>query len=200
MHALALGWMNAPLADELDPLAALAIAARDGDGRAFGQLYDQTREVAWAALFRVVGPSPDLEDLLQDSYVQLLKALRGFRFDSKVTTFLHRVCVNVGLMHLRSKRRRPEDPHASPAEHFVAGPAADPHRTLELTQAKGLMQKALATMSDEKARVLALHDLLDLKPEEISRLEDVPANTVRSRLNRAREALVEALASLGAPR
>src|SRR5262245_41490570 len=89
-----------------DPLRELAEAARDGEARAFTQLYERTREMAWRVLYRVVGNSPDLEDLLQESYLQLLKALKGYRGDARTTTFLHRVCVNVGLMHLRTKRRR----------------------------------------------------------------------------------------------
>src|SRR5262245_15016338 len=92
-----------------DPLRALAEAARDGEARAFTQLYERTREMAWRVLYRVVRHSPAIEDLLQESYLQLLKALKGYRGDARTTTFLHRVCVNVGLMHLRSKRRRPED-------------------------------------------------------------------------------------------
>lgn len=197
-HALSapMSLLVSTMVDEVDPLASLAKAARDGDARAFGLLYEQTREVAWSALVRLLGPTPDLEDLLQDSYVQLLKALRGFRFDSRVTTFLHRVCVNVGLMYLRGRRRRPEDLDEAPGAELPAPESADPHRGAELSQAKDLLQRTLARLSDEKARVFALHEVLDLKPEEISALEGIPSNTVRSRLNRAREAFTEELAAL----
>lgn len=182
-----------------DPLRALALAARDGEGVAFTQLYERTRELAWRVLFRVVGHSPDLEDLVQESYLQLMRALKGYRGDSKVTTFLHRVCVNVGLMHLRSKRRKPEEPtddesfpeQAAPEEH-------DPERAAQVKQAAQLVQRALSTMSEEKAQVFVYHDLLGLKPEEISELVDCPVNTVRSRLNRARVDFTEAVKRLKA--
>ncbi|MCU0695107.1 MAG: RNA polymerase sigma factor [Myxococcaceae bacterium] len=180
-----------------DPLRALALAARDGEGVAFTQLYERTRELAFRVLYRVVGQSPDLEDLVQESYLQLMRALKGYRGDSKVTTFLHRVCVNVGLMHLRSKRRKPEAvaesdelPEESAPETF------DPERAAQVTQAAQLVQKALSTMSDEKAAVFVYHDLLGMKPEEISELVDCPVNTVRSRLNRARVDFTEAVKQL----
>jgi RNA polymerase sigma-70 factor, ECF subfamily len=177
-----------------DPYRALALAARDGEGVAFTQLYERTREMAFRVLYRVVGQSPDLEDLVQESYLQLMRALKGYRGDSKVTTFLHRVCVNVGLMHLRSKRRKPEavaDSDELPEES--APETFDPERAAQVTQARQLVQKALSTMSDEKAAVFVYHDLLGMKPEEISELVDCPVNTVRSRLNRARVDFTEAV-------
>lgn len=179
----------------VDPLRALALAARDGESAAFSALYERTRDQAWRVLARVVGPGPDVEDLLQEAYLQLLKALKSYRGDSKVTTFLHRVCVNVGLMHLRGRRRRPEDATDEVPE-TPGGDAADPERAAQVKQAANLVQKALSTMSDEKATVFVYHDLLGMKPEEISELVDCPSNTVRSRLNRARADFTQAVAQL----
>jgi RNA polymerase sigma-70 factor (ECF subfamily) len=178
-----------------DPLRALALAARDGQSVAFTQLYERTREQAWRVLYRVVGATTDLEDLLQEVYLQLMRALKGYRGDSKVTTFLHRVCVNVGLMHLRSKRRRPEDVMEEPPE-LGASEAADPERVMQVKQAAALVQRALSTLSEDKAAVFVYHDLLGLKPEEISELVDCPVNTVRSRLSRARLDFTQAVAAL----
>ena len=60
-----------------------------------------------------------------------------------------------------------------------------------------MMQQALSALSPEKAAVFTYHEMLGLKPEEISELEDVPVNTVRSRLNRARLDFAEAVGKLG---
>lgn len=185
-----------------DPLRALALAARNGEGVAFTQLYERTRELAWRVLYRVVGHSPDLEDLVQESYLQLMRALKGYRGDSKVTTFLHRVCVNVGLMYLRSKRRKPEAPSEDDELPEQSAPDTDdPERAAQVKQAAAMVQKALSTMSEEKAAVFVYHDLLSMKPEEIGELLDCPPNTVRSRLNRARVDFTEAVKALkvGAP-
>jgi RNA polymerase sigma-70 factor (ECF subfamily) len=178
-----------------DPLQQLAFSARDGEVSAFNELYERTREMSWAVLYKVVGPSPDLEDLLQEAYLQLMRSLKRYRGESKVTTFLHRICVNVGLMHLRGRKRRPEDV-VEELPHAPAGDDADPERQAQVQQASQLVQKALATMSEEKASVFAYHELLGLKPEEISELVNAPVNTVRSRLNRARVDFTEAVAVL----
>lgn len=189
----------APMANDsiavADPLRALALAARDGERVAFTQLYERTRELAWRVLYRVVGQSPDLEDLLQESYIQLMRALKGYHGESRVTTFLHRVCVNVGLMHLRSRRRRPEDATDEVPEGH-AGEASDPERAAQVAQASLLVRRALATMSEEKATVFVYHDLLGLRPEEIAEQVEIPVNTVRSRLNRARQDFTTAVAKL----
>lgn len=180
----------------VDPLRALALAARNGESAAFTQLYERTYQLAWGVLYKVVGPSADLEDLLQESYLQLMKALKSYRGESKVTTFLHRVCVNVGLMHLRGKRRRPEDP-TDELPDTEAGLSANPEHAARVKQAAAMMQRALSALSPEKAAVFTYHEMLGLKPEEISELEDIPVNTVRSRLNRARIDFAEAVAKLG---
>jgi RNA polymerase sigma-70 factor (ECF subfamily) len=193
--AIAMGGMTAEAATLSDPLRSLAEAARDGEARAFTQLYERTRDMAWRVLYRVVGNSPDLEDLLQESYLQLLKALKGYRGDARTTTFLHRVCVNVGLMHLRSKRRRPEDPVEDMPEQNAPSEQS-PEMQAQVKQAYGLAQRALSQLSAEKADVFVYHELLGLKPEEIAELVDCPVNTVRSRLNRARVDFTEAVTAL----
>jgi RNA polymerase sigma-70 factor (ECF subfamily) len=187
--------MTNELATMADPLRPLALAARDGEAVAFARLYERTREQAWRVLYRVVGHSPDLEDLLQEAYLQLMKALKSYRGDSKVSTFLHRVCVNVGLMYLRGKRRRPEEPSEGVPEHPTTE-HHDPERAAQVKQAAALVQRALAMLSEEKAQVFTYHDLLGLKPEEIAELVDCPVNTVRSRLNRARADFTQAVAKL----
>ncbi len=179
----------------VDPLRALALAARDGEHVAFTQLYQRTRETAWRVLFRVVGPCAELEDLLQESYLQLMRALKGYRGDSKVTTFLHRVCMNVGLMHLRSKRRRPEELTDEVPDQVVSEDLS-PERQAQMKQALHLTQRALLTMGEDKAAVFVYHELMGLKPEEIAELVDAPANTVRSRLNRARQDFTAAVNTL----
>ncbi len=188
-------YMPNDLAAVADPLRTLALAARDGEGLAFTQLYERTREQAWRVLYRVVGHSPDLEDLVQESYIQLMRALKTYRGDSRVSTFLHRVCVNVGLMHLRGKRRRKEEQTDEVPEHST-DERHDPERAAQVKQAAVLVQKALATLSEEKASVFVYHELLGMRPEEIAELVDCPVNTVRSRLNRARQDFTEVVVKL----
>ncbi|MHB8875007.1 MAG: RNA polymerase sigma factor [Myxococcaceae bacterium] len=171
---------------DADPLLPLVERVRDGDPAAFDALYRQTRSEVHAVLYRLVGSNADMEDLVQEAYVQLLKALRGFRREARFSTFIYRVCANVGLMHLRSKRRRPEDPVAQVPEG-IAGHGSDPERAAQVSAAARMMKQALELMDPKKRVTFVYHDLLDMKPGEIALALDTSANTVRSRLNRARE-------------
>lgn len=179
------------LSGPVDSLRALALAARDGEGAAFAQLYGRTREMAFRTIARVVGSSADVEDLVQDSYVHLFRALKTYRGSSKVTTFLRGICVNVALMHLRSKRRKPQvldgtlEPYAPQTE--------GPEHAAQVQQAAIIVRRVLDELGEKKAAVFMFSELLDLKPDEIAVLCECPVNTVRSRLHRARADFVTAL-------
>jgi RNA polymerase sigma-70 factor, ECF subfamily len=191
--ALSFHLMNQPR----DPLLALALSAANGESVAFSRFYEQTKHQVFRVLTRVVGPSADVEDLMQDVYVQLIKALKGYRGDALITTFVHRICVNIGLMHLRSKKRKPEDSLEDDSPAFeLESHSVSPETHAQMKQAQHLMQQALSKLSEEKAQVFVLHELMGLMPEEISEIAQCPANTVRSRLNRARVDFAEAIAAL----
>ena len=123
-----------------DPLAGLVVRVRAGDLLAFEALYHKTRDQVQAVLYRLVGSNSEMEDLVQQVYLQLLSAIRGFRGDAKFSTFLHRVCANVALMHLRTRRRRPEEPTAELPEQTDTG--IDPERAAQIQQAAAMMQQA----------------------------------------------------------
>ena len=88
----------------MDPVVARAQA---GDEAAFQELFVQHRELVARVVHRVMGPSPELEDVVQDVFVHVYRSLKNFRGDSKFTTWLYRLTANVTKMHLRRKRSRP---------------------------------------------------------------------------------------------
>jgi RNA polymerase sigma-70 factor (ECF subfamily) len=187
-----------PQPSELDADAAmspLVARAREGDAEAFDALYQQTKHRVRHVLLQLVGRGPELDDLVQETYLQLVRALRGFRGEARFTTFLHGICANVGLMHLRRRARRPEDVVAEPPDE-AAPDSADPERAAAVRDAARLMEAALAALDPKKRLVFVYHDLLGMKPEDIARSLDTGANTVRSRLNRARAEVTVEIARL----
>jgi len=176
-----------------DPLEALIARVREGDLTAFEALYRQTRSDVHRILFRLIGSNSDIDDLIQEVFIQLLRALRGFRGDARFTTFLYRICANVGLMHLRSKCRRREDLVADLPEPREESPAG-PERSAQAHEAARLLEDALDQLTEEKRVVFVYHELLSMGPEEIALVLSIPVNTVRSRLGRAREEVVALVA------
>ncbi|HLL00469.1 MAG TPA: RNA polymerase sigma factor [Myxococcaceae bacterium] len=190
-----LGLANAPTPspDEAQ-LLALVRRIQDGDVTAFDRLYHLTRVDAARTLRHLVGNRTDVEDLLQETYLRLLSAVKGFRGESRFRTFLYRVCSNVALSHLRWKRRRPEDPMDAAPEALVA--SEDPEREASRRQAARLVELALERLKPKKRIVFVYYELCGMSPDEIAQAVGSSVNTVRSRLHHARLEFTEAMQRL----
>lgn len=172
-------------------LLALVRRIQEGDVTAFDRLYQLTRVDAARTLRHLVGNRTEVEDLLQETYLRLLSAVRGFRGESRFRTFLYRVCANVALSHLRWKRRRPEEPMAEPPE--VESSAQDPEREAARRQAARLVEQALERLKPKKRIVFVYYELCGMSPDEIAEAVGSSVNTVRSRLHHARLEFTEAM-------
>lgn len=177
-------------------LRSLVARIRENDLAAFDQLYVLTRDEVARTLFHLVGRRTDLEDLMQETYLRLLSAVKTFRGESRFRTFLYRVCANVALMHLRSKRRRPEDTVEEMPEPEPAPTSQGPESEAARREAARLIEAALEGVSDKKRVVFVYHELCGMGPEEIAEAVGTSPNTVRSRLHHARLEFNEAMQKL----
>ncbi len=173
-------------------LVRLVERIKNDDVLAFDELYRLTRDDVARTLCHLVGRRPDLEDLVQETYLKLLKAVPSFRAESQFRTFMYRVCTNVALMHLRWWRRRREDASAELPESFAADDS-DPERAAEATQASRLVHQALGSLGAKKRIVFVYYELCGLGPEEIGQITGTSTNTVRSRLHHARSEFTKSL-------
>jgi len=143
----------------------------------------------------VLGPSPDLEDVVQEALVQLFRSLPSYQGQSKFTTWLYRVVANVARMHLRKQRSRPVLRSAT-QEAIDRAPSSrsQPDDEAQRNQTLRDLYVHLDLLSDKKRTVLVLHDFEGLDAAEIARIVDAPVLTVRTRLFYARKQLYAALA------
>ena len=186
--------VSAPSNDVSDESARLVARARDGDPtakrQAFRALFERHRGDVLRLAYRMVGPRPDLEDLVQEVFVQVHKSLRDFRGEARFSTWLHRVTVNVVLMHRRAEKSRPilAEESVSPVEdQATVLPDADADRR----QRVAAFFEVLETLGEKKRAVFVLHDLEGMSPTDISAVVDAPVLTVRTRLFYARRELEE---------
>jgi RNA polymerase sigma-70 factor (ECF subfamily) len=163
---------------------------------AWQRLYENYREEAWAVLYRILGPTSELEDLVQTVFIKVVRTLHRFEGRSRISTWLYRICVHVAMDYLRKKgRRKPEydlDAIAPPA-----APGPDPHQQLVCKEAIVILGRALSKMKEAKRTVLVLHDLMEVSAAEIASMQGVPTPTVRSRLFYARRELARLLSRAG---
>lgn len=175
-------------------LMRLVERVQQNDLAAFEELYRLTRDEVARTLYHLVGRRNDLEDLLQETYLKLLKAVPRYKGQSRFRTFLYGVTANVALMHLRWWRRRREDITSEVPD--CASEGRDPEAAAQAAEAARLVQRALAGISAKKRIVFVYHELCDMGPEEIAEATDTPYNTVRSRLHHARMEFTAAMRGL----
>jgi RNA polymerase sigma-70 factor, ECF subfamily len=185
---------SAPAGQVEARLVRLVERIKADDALAFEELYRLTRGDVVRTLFHLTGRQSDLDDLVQETYVQLLRAIPAFRGESQFRTFLYRVCGNVALMHLRWWRRRREDPSDEVPEQIFTG--VDPEQAAQREQATKLVHRALEAMSAKKRVVFVYHELCGMGPEEIAQAVGISYNTVRSRLHSARLDFTKAMKTL----
>lgn len=169
----------------------LVRAAQQGDEAAFAELFRQHRAAVTRIVFRMLGRSADLEDVVQEVFFQVFRSLPDFRGQAKFTTWLHRVAVNVVLMTRRRARSRPVLAPEDAARAETSGESNPPDEELARGRRLAAFRRIMDRLSEKKRTVFVLHELEGLSPAEIAELVDCPVLTVRTRLFYARRDLAQ---------
>lgn len=192
----AVGSSAAALAAEpvsADESAELVAQAQRGDRRAFAALFQRHRSDVARLIQRMIGRSPsEIEDLVQDVFLQVHRSIGDFRGQSRFSTWLYRITVNVVLMNRRARKSRPKyaDEDQAPA---APDPALLPDEQAARNQRVSAFYALLERLSDKKRQVFVLHELEGVSPLDISEIVDAPVLTVRTRLFYARKELASLL-------
>lgn len=164
--------------------------AQRGDRAAFTELFRRHRSDVSRLVFRMLGPTADAEDVVQEVFLQVHKSLGEFRGQAKFTTWLHRVTVNVVLMVRRAARSRPVFSGEPMSDHEPDRrllPDEDAARRARVEAFRRLLDR----LPDKKRTVFILHEIEGKLPAEIAEIVDAPVLTVRTRLFYARRELAE---------
>jgi RNA polymerase sigma-70 factor (ECF subfamily) len=164
--------------------------ARAGEATAFRELYElYQRQVARQLAFLV--PRSDLEDVLQDVFVEVFRSLKNFQGKSAFTTWLYRVTVHVAMKSRRKHTRSRLDVVEDLPEGVDERPL--PSEVSLSAERQARVEALLERLSPKKRAVLVLHDLQGVDAQRIAELLETNVLTVRTRLFYARREL-EALA------
>jgi RNA polymerase sigma-70 factor (ECF subfamily) len=167
----------------------LIARAAAGETAAFRQLYERHRADVARLVYRMLGNRSDFEDVIQEVFVQVYRSLKDFRGQAKFSTWLHRVTVNVVLMHRRSARSRPVFADEPPGDGLLRSDDVRPDDDAERRERVRAFGRLLARLADKKRIVFVLHELEGIAPGEIARIVGAPVLTVRTRLFYARREL-----------
>jgi RNA polymerase sigma-70 factor (ECF subfamily) len=178
------------LEEETD--AALARRSRQGDMEAFGSLVTMYERRIYALVARILGATAtadDIDDTVQDIFVQAWRALPRFRGDSRFSTWLYRIATNMAIKQWHRRKRHRLVVAEEDLSEFERGRLSDPaqspaDRAELLAQNKALMD-AVDRLPDKHRSVVLLHYFEDYSCEEIAAILECSVGTVWSRLHYA---------------
>ncbi len=193
-----------PLSDDRSEAQFIArLVARDES--AFNELVVTYERRVYGLVFRMLGRRDEAEDLAQEVFVQVFKAIDQFRGESKLSTWIYRIAVNLCKNRTKYNQRRhageqddidamAERVPMSAARAATVGDQTRPDELVEGMQLEVIVKRAIQKLDTEFREALILADVEDMPYEEIAQITGVPVGTVKSRIHRARaqlKALVE---------
>jgi RNA polymerase sigma-70 factor, ECF subfamily len=164
----------------------------DGDPDAFGLLFRRHKDRLWAVALRIACDPDDAADALQDAMISAFRRAGGFRGESAVTTWLHRIVVNASLDLLRRRSARSVAWSGDPDDL----PVAEPRQGVSSTESRLDVAAAMGLLPPPQRAALVLVDMLGYSVADASAILDVSEGTVKSRCARGRAKLLPHLSHL----
>jgi RNA polymerase sigma-70 factor, ECF subfamily len=160
----------------------LIAAINGGDERAFEALYFRHRDWVTSLAYRFTGDNDLALDVLQETFLYLLRKFPAFVLTAQLKTFLYPAVKNLSI----AARRKAERHQSTESELAVLEnePSAEP-----MTAGAKDVEAVLANVSAEQREVLLLRFVDGLSLNEIAEVMDIPLGTVKSRLHNALAAL-----------
>jgi RNA polymerase sigma-70 factor (ECF subfamily) len=181
----------------------LVEALRAGSASAFEELVRQHGGRLLSVARRLLGSEEDARDAVQETFLNAFRSIGRFAGDSLLSTWLHRIVVNVSLMKLRRRKRKPEESldHLLPAfkedghfeERFDSGSEPADER-LARKEVQVAVRAAIDQLPEHYRTVLLLRDIEGMGTADVADKLEITPNAVKLRLHRARQALRTLLA------
>lgn len=173
---------------------ALLRCCRRGDQQAWTRLFRQYAPRVRGFVVGMLGPAPDVDDVVQRVFLEFLSSLERFRGDASLATWLHRIAHNVVAKRIRgaSRRRRTLDAYAV-EPRVRQGPSAE--RSVQAAQELRRLQDAVRGLDVRFRTVWVLRELQGMEVAEAAATLQISPATVRTRHHRARQKVLEALKS-----
>ena len=170
--------------------------AQAGDHHAFAQIYSLHKRRIYSLCLRMVGNAAGAEDLTQEAFLQLHRKIATFRGDSAFTTWLHRLAINVVLMHLR-KRALPvislDEAMEPTQEERVGRSFGTPDLNLTGAIDRLALQRAIEDLPEGYRLIFVLHDIEGFEHNQIAEMLECSIGNSKSQLHKARLKLRDAL-------
>ncbi len=157
------------------------------DDVAFEELYNTYKQPLANFLYRLCFDKQHVEDIMQETFVKTWKAMSSFKRESKLSTFIFTIAINVWKNEGRKKREKVTDA-------FEAGTTQnDPFDALVKDENIQRLKAAIEALPEHERMVLVLSEYNDMNYAQISEVLNIPVGTVKSRVFKAMQRLREML-------
>ncbi|XXF80617.1 RNA polymerase sigma factor [Myxococcaceae bacterium GXIMD 01537] len=186
----------------------LMLAFRGGDARAFEALVRRHRTPVFNFILRQTGQRARAEDVLQETWLKVVRSAREYEPKAKFTTWLYTIARNLCVDSARKESYRQtasleapaggaESAEGRPLGEGLPDEGASPERSAHNARVRPLLERALAGLPEEQREVFVLREYSGIPFKDIAEVTGVSENTVKSRMRYALEGLRRRLAELG---
>ncbi len=178
----------------------LILKSQQGDVAAFEALIKQHQVVAYNVALRILGNQEDAKDAAQEALIKVFKNISKFKAEAQFSTWLYRIVVNTCNDYLRKERSRQHfslDQEMETSDGTLKREVADdrmaPEKVYEANSLREKVHLAIQRLPEQQRTVVILRDIEGMSYEVIASMLDLPVGTVKSRINRGRDALKQLL-------
>ena len=171
---------------------------KKGDREAFNVLFSNYQSQVINIAYGMLSNREDAYDATQEVFVRVYKSIESFKEQSSFTTWLYRITTNVCSDILRKRQKNTNVISINQAmdenkDMDIRDEAPTPEESMELSEKQRVVREAIAELREEYRVVITLCDIEGMSYDEISEILKIPSGTVKSRINRARNALKKIL-------
>ena len=170
----------------------LITRAAGGDMAAFEEIYKATSRFVYNVALRTTNNQDNANEVTQDVFLKVHNSLRNFRFRSSFKTWVYRIAVNTAINYCKARSRYERGRiEYDPAVHDKEAPCGVPSE-LDEADSNRRITRLLDMLDPDQRACIVLREMEGLDYRSIADTLGININTVRSRLKRARETLIEA--------
>lgn len=171
---------------------------RKGSREAFNALFSNYQTQVINIAYSMLSDREDAYDAAQETFVRVYRNIESFKEQSSFSTWLYRITANVCSDILRKRQKHSNvlsiNSMSEDSKDFdIRDESPTPEDSAELDERQRAVREAIAELRDEYRAVITLCDIEGMSYDEISRILSLPAGTVKSRINRARNSLKKIL-------
>ena len=174
---------------------------QEGNMDAFSELMALYQNKVYSFCLHMTGNHEDAQDLAQEGFIRIYRALHSFRGQSAFTTWAYRIVANLWSNEIRKRKKQHTVPLDAPVhtgegeevQRTLSDLSNSPEEELEAKEEKALVWQALSLLSEDQRTVIVLREMYGYSYDEIAASLNCSTGTIKSRLNRARQNLTQKL-------